>query len=119
MNLSLLKRTVGDAIVLDVRGRITFGDECNFLRKEVKELLATKPSAVVLNLSQVSYVDSGGIGTLVALYTSAHGQGCELKLASPNDKVKHVLEITKLSPILGVCPSEEHAISELPRRASA
>ena len=56
---------------------------------------------------------------LVALYTSAHVAGCELKLASPNERVKHVLEITKLYPILGVYQSEEKALASLPRRASA
>jgi anti-anti-sigma factor len=119
MNLSLSKRTVGSVVVLDLRGRVTFGDETNFLRNAVKEVLSTNPSAVVLNLSQVAYVDSGGIGTLVGLYTSAHSLGCELKLASPNDRVKHVLQITKLYPILGVYSSEERALAELPRRASA
>ena len=110
---------VGQVVVLDMRGRITFGDECNLLRKEVKVLLAEKPGAVVFNLSQVSYVDSGGVGTLVALYTSAHAAGCEIKLASPNDKVKHVLEITKLHTILGAFSSEERALEALQRRVSA
>ena len=119
MNLTISKRRVGDVIVLDIRGRITFGDETNLLRNEVKSELAARPVALLLNLSQVNYVDSGGIGTLVALYTSAHGSGCELKLASPNERVKHVLEITKLYPILGVYPSEEKALASLERRASA
>lgn len=119
MNLSLSKRAVGEVIVLDIRGRITFGDECAFLRKEVKELLATKPWALLFNLSQVSYVDSGGIGTLVELYTSAHSAACEIKMAAPTDKVRHVLEITKLLSVLGVFPSEERAVEALQRRASA
>ena len=119
MTLSVSKRIVGDAIGFDLRGRITLGDECNVLRSEVKDELATRPAALLLNLNQVSYVDSGGIGMLVALYTSAHVVGCELKLASPNERVKHVLEITKLYPILGVYQSEEKALASLPRRASA
>ena len=92
---------------------------CNQLRNEVKEVLASKPLGVVLNLSQVVYMDSGGIGTMVALYTSAHAAGCELKIASPTDRVKYVLDITKLTPILGVFPSEERAFASMQRQASA
>jgi anti-sigma B factor antagonist len=118
MSLNITRRPVGEITVLDVRGRITFGDECNQLRDEVKEVLGNKPLGVILNLSQVVYMDSGGIGTLVALYTSAHAAGCELKIASPTERVKYVLDITKLAPILGVYPSEERAFASLHRAAS-
>ncbi len=119
MNLSLYKRMVGDVVVLDVRGRIAFGDECDSLRREVKSLIAAKPISIVLNLAQVSYVDSGGIGTLVSLFTSAHTAGCDLKLASPTERVRHVLDITKLLPILSVFPTEDRAVASVQRRASA
>jgi anti-sigma B factor antagonist len=119
MSLTITRRKAGEIVILDVRGRITFGDECNLLRNEVKEVLASKPLGVVLNLSQVVYMDSGGIGTMVALYTSAHAAGSEIKIASPTERVKYVLDITKLTPILGVFPSEERAFASMQRPASA
>jgi anti-sigma B factor antagonist len=118
MSLIITRRNAGEISVLDLRGRITFGDECNQLRDEVKQVLASKPAGVVLNLSQVVYMDSGGIGTMVALYTSAHAAGSEMRIASPTERVKYVLDITKLTPILGVYPSEERAFASLHLKAS-
>jgi anti-sigma B factor antagonist len=118
MSLIITRRNAGEISVLDLRGRITFGDECNQLRDEVKQVLASKPAGVVLNLSQVVYMDSGGIGTMVALYTSAHAAGSEMRIASPTERVKYVLDITKLTPILGVYPSEERAFESLHLKAS-
>jgi anti-sigma B factor antagonist len=109
MDLIVLTRELEHATVVDVKGRIVFGDEVTLLRDKVKKLLE-KRRPVVLNLREVSYVDSGGVGCLVGLYTSAHAAGTEMRLACPNQKVEHVLKITKLLPILGAFPDETSAL---------
>jgi len=120
MDLSISTREVGHATVVDLKGRIVFGDEVTLLRDKVKRELE-KRRPVVLNLREVSYVDSGGIGCLVGLYTSAHAAGTEMRLACPNQKVEHVLRITKLLPILGAYPDETSALCacENPKTAIA
>jgi anti-sigma B factor antagonist len=114
MPLSLTSRKNGPATVIDLKGKIIFGAECDVLRSEVKALLDLGPQ-VILNLEHVDYVDSGGVGTLVGLLTSAKAAGGDLKLAAANDKVQHVLEITKLVTILGTYPTEDKAVSAIAR----
>lgn len=119
MELNVSKRTVDGIPVIDLSGRLVFGDETKTLRKIVKEAIEQSDANIVLNLSDVAYVDSGGIGTLVGLYTSARAAGGDLKLACPNSRVQHVLEITRLLTILSVYASEEQAIADLRKKAAA
>jgi anti-anti-sigma factor len=119
MDLKVSKRVTEGVPVVDIDGRLVFGEETKILRNFVKDLLEVSGQAVVLNLAQLSYVDSGGIGTLVGLYTSAKAAGGDIKLACPNARVQHVLEITRLFNILGVYSSEDKAIAELRRRSGA
>jgi anti-sigma B factor antagonist len=119
MNLKLSKRMTEGVPVVDIDGRLVFGEETRILRNFVKDVLEVSGQAVVLNLAQLAYVDSGGIGALVGLYTSAKAAGGDIKLACPNPRVQHVLEITRLFNILGVFSSEEKAIAELRRRSGA
>jgi anti-sigma B factor antagonist len=118
MPLDIQTRQVGDTTVVSVRGRVVFGQECNILRNEVKELLP-QTTSIVLNLEGVEYVDSGGVGTLVALFTSARNAGVEFRLACANPRVKHVLQITKLLPILGLLDDEAAAIESCRKHANA
>jgi anti-sigma B factor antagonist len=118
MPLDLQTRKVGETAVVSVRGRVVFGEECNLLRDHVKELLP-HASALVLNLEGVEYVDSGGVGTLVALFTSARNAGIDFKLACAKPRVEHVLKITKLLPILGLHPDEASAIDACRKHATA
>ena len=78
------------------------------MRQYVKALLAQSPH-VVLNLAQVNYVDSSGVGTLVSLYTTARGAGGNIKLAGLGTRVKDVLQITKLGTIFEVFDAAENA----------
>ena len=110
VNLSVTTRELQHATVVDLSGRIVFGDEANLLRDKVKKIIVDQRRPVVLNLRNVSYIDSAGVGTLVGLYTSAHAAGTELRLACPSPKVEHVLKITKLLPILGAYPDETSAL---------
>jgi anti-sigma B factor antagonist len=119
MDLRVSKRVADGVPVVDVNGRLVFGEETNILRNFVKDLLEVSGQAVVLNLAELAYVDSGGIGTLVGLFTSARAAGGDIKLACPNSRVQHVLEITRLFGVLGVYPTEAKAIAELRRRTGA
>jgi anti-sigma B factor antagonist len=119
MELKVSKRSTDGIPVLDLTGRLVFGDETKILRSAVKEIIEQGDSSMVLNLSDLAYVDSGGIGTLVGLYTSARAAGGDLKLACPNSRVQHVLEITRLMTILSVHQSEEQAIADLRKKSAA
>jgi anti-sigma B factor antagonist len=117
INISI-QESRGVSVVV-VSGRIVFGEEANALRREVKPLVQTAGAAVVIDLKDVSYVDSGGIGALVGLYTTARAAGGQLKLAGANPKVLHVLQITKLADILGMFPTSAEATASLQRSATA
>jgi anti-sigma B factor antagonist len=111
-------RRVGEIVVVDLSGRIVFGEECDLLRQEVKKAIQDAPG-VVLNLRDVQYVDSGGIGCIVGLFTTATASGRELRLAGGNEKVQHVLKITKLAPVLGVFADEHAALATFRKKATA
>jgi anti-sigma B factor antagonist len=94
---------------VDCVGRIVFGEESASLRDTVKKLLPEN-RRLLLQLSEVAYVDSGGLGTLVGLFLSARKAGAAMKLASPTPRVSELLEITKLGTVLEVYPSEDLAV---------
>ena len=107
-----LKFTIRDqngVTVILCNGRIVFGEESSQLRDEVKKMLA-QSKKIVLNLGGVSYIDSGGLGVLVALYTSARAAGGDIKLANLTQRVGDILQITKLSTIFEVYDGEQKAI---------
>ena len=88
MALRMTDRTVNGVDVLDIEGRIVLGEESNAFREKVKSLLAAGKKKIVLNLAQVGYIDSAGLGTLVATFHSARSQGATLKLANLGNKVQ-------------------------------
>ena len=107
-----LKITVKDeqgVAVVYCNGRIVFGDEANDLREQVKNLLANQ-KRIVLNLGGVSYIDSGGLGTMVGLYTSARGQNGDIKLANLTQRVRDQLQITKLVTVFESFDSVDAAV---------
>ena len=108
MQLRISTRTLHGVMIVDCSGRLVFGEESASLRDKVKKLLA-QSTKLVLNLHDVSQVDSGGLGTLVSLYTSARNAGGTLKLASLNQRVGDLLQITKLVTIFEVFDDEEKA----------
>jgi len=110
MLLQTSTRTLGNALIVDCSGRIVFGDETAFLRNQVKDLL-NQSKRIVLNLANVNYIDSTGVGTLVGVYASAHSAGGEIKLAALTGRVKDVLAITKLGSIFETFPTAEEAAS--------
>lgn len=114
MLLQTSTRTVGNALVVDLSGRIVFGEETTALRDQVKDLLG-QSKGIVLNLSHVSYIDSSGVGTLVAVYASARSAGGVIKLAALTGRVKDVLAITKLVSIFETFPTVEEAAASFQR----
>lgn len=111
MALRMTDRVVNGVDVLDIEGRIVLGEESNAFREKVKSLLAAGKKKIVLNLAQVSYIDSAGLGTLVATYHSASSQGATLKLANLGTKFKEVLQVTKLMTVFDTYDTEAAAIS--------
>jgi anti-sigma B factor antagonist len=101
--------------VLDIEGRIVLGEESNSFREKVKSLLAAGKKKVVLNLANVSYIDSAGLGTLVATFHSARSQGATLKLANLGAKFKEVLQVTKLITVFDTYDSDTAAIQSFSR----
>jgi anti-sigma B factor antagonist len=108
--LRLTDRSVDGVDVLDIEGRIILGEESNSFREKVKSLLAAGKKKIVLNLQNVTYIDSSGLGTLVATYHSARSQGATLKLANLGAKFKEVLQVTKLLTVFDTYDSEAAAI---------
>ena len=108
MQLRMSTRTLDGAMVVDCSGRLVFGEESASLRDSVKKLLALSPN-VVLNLHDVNHIDSGGLGTLVSLYTTARNAGGTVKLARLSKRVGDLLQVTKLLTIFEVFDDEEKA----------
>lgn len=107
-------RRLGSAIIVDCYGRIVMGDETASLRQQVKELL-DESRQIVLNLADVQFIDSSGLGTLVGLYTSARNAGGEIRLAALTARVKDVLQITKLGSIFEFFDNAEQAADSFGR----
>jgi len=110
MSLDVETRQAGKAAVLACRGVLVFGDEALKLRSEVKRALASSKH-IVLDLTEVHYVDSGGLGAIVGALTSARGAGGDLKLAGMNERVRHVFHITKLLDIFEIHETVEKAVA--------
>lgn len=117
MALKISSKTANGVMVVYCSGRIVFGDETASLRETVKNLLGENLQ-VVLNLGGVSYIDSGGLGTLVGLYTSAKAAGGNVKLANLTQRVRDQLVLTKLVTVFEFYDSEEQAVASFAPAAS-
>jgi len=104
-------RQVGDVTIVDLSGKIKLGEGSSILRDAVKDLLGKDQKKILLNLADINYIDSSGIGELVAAYTSVRRQGGELKLLHLTKKVHDVLQITKLYTVFHVLDDEAAAVA--------
>src|SRR3954465_5460871 len=104
-------RQVDGITVVDLSGRITLGEGSVVLRDTVRDLLAKGDRKMLLNLGEVTYIDSSGIGELVSAFTTVRNQGGELKLLNLTKKVHDLLQITKLYTVFDVKDDEAAAIS--------
>ena len=117
MNLKIEKRVVDGIAIMSCHGRVMFGEEATALRDSLKEALK-KSSRLVLNLSDVTYIDSGGLGTLVGVYSSARAAGADIKLTGLGQRLRDVLQITKLATVFQVFDTEQEALAALGRGAA-
>ena len=117
MQLKINKRTVDGILVFGCSGRIVFGEESSLLREEVKKAIQEGAKRIVLNLGDVNYIDSGGLGTLVALHTTAQNAGATIKLANLTKRVGDLLQVTKLLTVFDVHNSEYEALDAFRKAA--
>jgi anti-sigma B factor antagonist len=110
VSVKLTTRQVGDVTVLDVAGRITLGEGSSALRESLRDLVSKNQKKILLNLGDVTYIDSSGIGELVSGFTTVTNSGGSLKLLNLNKRVKDLLQITKLYTVFDVHDDEAAAI---------
>jgi len=118
VKMQMATRHVGDIAVLDLRGRITVGEGNVVLREAVRELTDKGNKKIILNLSQVHYIDSAGLGDLVRVHTTVRHHGGKLKLANLSKQVEDMFQITRLSAVFDIERDEAGAIRSLSGDAS-
>jgi anti-sigma B factor antagonist len=110
MGATVKTRQVNDVMVIDLEGRIVRGDSSLALRDAVRDLVGKGNTKILLNLGEVSYFDSPGIGELFAAFTRVVNQGGELKILNPTERVKDLLQVTKLYTVFDVHDNEANAL---------
>lgn len=102
MAIYIVEKALGDVTLLDIRGRVTLGPETEALRSKVRELLEAGRRHILLDLGEVTYIDSVGLSTLVASFTSARKLGGDVKLVHLPRGVHQLLQITRLSTVFDI-----------------
>ncbi len=110
MALTIASREVDGVTVLDLSGRITLGEGSVQLRDAIRDLIAKGQKNILLNLGEVNYIDSSGLGELVSAYTTAKNQGAAVKLLSLTKKVQDLLQLTKLYTVFDIYDDEAKGI---------
>ena len=109
--LNIKERQAGDVAIMDLDGEVRIGDSATALRSTIRNLVARGSTKLLLNLAGVRYIDSSGIGELIANYTTVGRSGGQLKLLSLTEKVQDLLVITKLLTVFDVYDDESEALS--------
>jgi anti-sigma B factor antagonist len=117
MDLRLETHVTEGITIVSAHGRIVLGEDSAALRDTLKQVLSTTRE-VVLNLSGVNYIDSSGLGTLVAVYSSARSGGADIKLTGLGQRLRDVMQITKLATVFEVYDTEQQAIAAFHRGAA-
>jgi len=110
VQLELSERTVEGVLILDCKGRILFGEESALLRDKLRSLMQ-QDSLIVLNLAGINHMDSGGLGTLVAVVNASRAVNARIKLSCLNPRVRDLLEITRLTNFFDTADTVEAALS--------
>jgi anti-sigma B factor antagonist len=110
MSVKLTTRQVGDVTVIDASGRITLGEGSSTFRDLIRDLATQGHKKILLNLSDVTYIDSSGIGELVSGFTTVTNGGGQLKLVGLSKRVQDLLQITKLLTVFQVFEEEAEAV---------
>ena len=111
MSLKLTTRDANDIVVIDLSGRLTMGEACAALRDELRDQIDHGVRKVLLNLGEVSYIDSAGLGELTAAFTSMRNRGGALKLLNLTKRVHDLLQITKLYTVFDIYDDEKQALA--------
>jgi anti-sigma B factor antagonist len=109
--LNIKERQAGDVTIMDLDGEVRIGDSATALRSAIRNLVARGSHKLLLNLAGVRYIDSSGIGELIANYTTVGRSGGQLKLLNLTEKVQDLLVITKLLTVFDVYDDESEALS--------
>jgi anti-sigma B factor antagonist len=111
MTIRMTNGEVDGVSVVELGGRIVLGEESNSLRETLKSLVAAGNKKIVLNMADVTYIDSTGLGTLVAAHLTAKNQGASLRLCNLGKKFHEIMQVTKLLTVFDVYDTETAAIS--------
>ena len=111
MPVKMTIREVADVSVVDLDGRIVLGEESNALREKLKSLIAAGKKKIVLNMADVKYIDSTGLGTLVAAHVSAKKQDASVRLCHLGQKFHEIMQMTKLLTVFDTFETEAAAVS--------
>jgi anti-sigma B factor antagonist len=104
-------RTIGDVRILDCSGKITLGEGTMAVRNTVRDILKNNGKKIILNLAEVNYIDSSGIGELVSTYSTVANNGGQFKLLNLTKKIQELLAITKLLTVFQVFDNEQTALA--------
>ena len=119
VTIKMTDREVDGVSVVTLDGRIVLGEESNTFREKLKSLLAEGTKKIVLNMAGIKYVDSAGLGTLVAAHVSAKTQGASVRLCNLGEKFHEVMQITRLLTVFDVYDTEAAAVSSFQRLLAA
>ena len=119
MNMTATTRQRGSVTIVDISGRIVLGEESAALRDLVGDLLSKEHKQILFNLAEVNYIDSAGLGSLVAAFTSVRKQKGELKLLNLTNKVHDVMQITKLYTVFDIMNDETESVKSFAQSAAA
>lgn len=119
MALTTNVRRVGNVAIMDLSGKITLGESTGILRDELRSLMAQGNKNILLNMKDVGYVDSAGLGELVGAYTTAANQGGSVKLLNMQSKMKDLMQVTKLHTIFPSFEDEKAAVDSFSTAAAA
>ncbi len=108
--MTIDERAIGPVLLLDIKGRLVLDGGDTELKEKVSALIAQGSRQIVLNVSDVTYVDSAGLGALVSSFLAARSQGCALRLLNPSPRLHELLAMSRLLTIVHVCESEEQAL---------
>ena len=119
MSLKINVRESGDVLILDLNGRITLGEEAASLRDTLKEQVDSGRKNILLNLAEVSYIDSSGLGQLVGSFATVTSRGGQLKLLNLQKRLHELMQVTKLITVFEVYATEAPALRSFAASASA
>ena len=116
MSLKINVRETADATILDMSGRISLGEALGELRDSIREALAGDQKNILLNLAEVSYIDSSGLGQLIGSYATVTNRGGQMKLLNLQKRVNDLMQITKLVTVFETYSNEEAALKSFAKK---